>query len=155
MSTIVKEKIIEIKEKPSDVKRHQEIDKYGRSYATGKRKNAVAKVWIKKGTGKITVNGLDAIKYFGREILVNMVKAPFISSKNEDKFDVISNINGGGKSGQAGALAHGISKAITLYDPNSHKALRLNGFLTRDPRVVERKKYGYKKARKGQTYRKR
>jgi len=155
MSKIVKEKIIEIKEKSSDIKKHQEIDKYGRSYATGKRKNAVAKVWIKKGTGKITVNGLDAKKYFGREILVNLVKAPFISSKNEDKFDVISNINGGGKSGQAGALAHGISKAIVLYSPDSHKALRLNGILTSDPRVVERKKYGYKKARKGQTYRKR
>ena len=127
----------------------------GRAYATGKRKNAAARVWIKKGTGKITVNGLEAKKYLGREILFNIAKYPFVVTKNENKFDVEATIAGGGKSGHAGALAHGISKALVLFDPATHKTLRVGGFLTRDSRVVERKKYGLKKARKGQTYRKR
>ena len=154
MSVIIKEKIIEVKETSKiDVK--PVIDKLGRSYATGKRKNAVAKVWIKKGHGKILVNQLDALTYFGREILFNIAKAPFHATKNDQKFDVIAQIIGGGKSGQAGALAHGISKALVAFDYNTHSVLRSTGFLTRDSRVVERKKYGYKKARKGKTYRKR
>ncbi len=137
------------------VKKESKTDSLGRARATGKRKNAVARVWIKKGTGKITVNELEARKYFGREILFNIVKFPFVVTKNDNKFDVIATICGGGKSGQAGALAHGISKALADFDPESRKTLRVDGFLTRDSRVVERKKYGLKKARKGQTYRKR
>ncbi len=154
MSVVIKEKIIEVKEtSKSEVK--QKLDKLGRAYATGKRKNAIAKVWIKKGNGKISVNDREALTYFGREILFNIAKAPFHATKNEQKFDVIAQIIGGGKSGQAGALAHGISKALVAFDYNTHFTLRSTGFLTRDSRVVERKKYGYKKARKGKTYRKR
>lgn len=156
MASVIKEKILEIKEAlETPVVKEPKIDAQGRSYATGKRKNAAARVWIKKGTGKIKVNELDARLYFGREILVNVVKAPFGAAKSDNKYDVIATISGGGKSGQAGALAHGISKALVAFDPTTHKVLRTNGFLTRDPRVVERKKYGLKKARKGQTYRKR
>ena len=157
MSAIIKEKIIEVKEaaEAEVIVREKKIDAQGRAYATGKRKNAAARVWIKKGSGKITVNGRDVKPYLGREILVNVAKAPFGATKNENKFDVIATISGGGKSGQAGALAHGISKALVAFDPTTHKILRTNGFLARDPRVVERKKYGFKKARKGQTYRKR
>jgi len=157
MSAIIKEKIIEVKEVAAEtaIVREQKIDAQGRAYATGKRKNAAARVWIKKGTGKITVNNLEAKLYFGREILFNVVKAPFVTAKNDNKFDVVATISGGGKSGQAGALSHGISKALVAFDPTTHKALRVGGFLTRDSRVVERKKYGLKKARKAQTYRKR
>lgn len=155
--TSLKEKIIEAKlvaaEEP--VVREQKIDKLGRAYATGKRKNAAARVWIKKGTGKIKINGRDAKTYLGREILFNIAVAPFAAVKFENKFDVTATIAGGGLSGQAGALAHGISKALVAFDPSTHKVLRVGGFVTRDPRVVERKKYGLKKARKGQTYRKR
>ncbi|MBM3579581.1 MAG: 30S ribosomal protein S9 [Alphaproteobacteria bacterium] len=157
MSTLIKEKIVvkDVVESEGAPKREQKIDSLGRSYASGKRKNAAARVWIKKGHGKITVNDREARVYFGREILINIVKAPFIAAKSADKFDVVATIVGGGLSGQAGALAHGISKALVAFDPNNHKVLRVGGFLTRDPRVVERKKYGFKKARKGQTYRKR
>ena len=158
MSALIKEKIIEIKEKsePQDKKIYLQVrDSFGRSYATGKRKNAIAKVWIKQGTGKVTINDREVKGYFGREILVNIAKAPFGATKNENKFDVIATILGGGKSGQAGALSNGISKALVLFDPSNHSTLRAGGFLTRDPRVVERKKYGLKKARKAQTYRKR
>ena len=137
------------------VKREPKIDSLGRAQATGKRKNSIARVWIKKGTGKITINGREGREYLGREILFNIAKFPFGATKNENKFDVTANINGGGLSGQAGALAHGISKALTDFDPETRKVLRVEGFLTRDSRVVERKKYGLKKARKAQTYRKR
>jgi small subunit ribosomal protein S9 len=137
------------------VTKTKKIDEFGRSYATGKRKNAIAKVWLKKGNGKIIVNNQDINSYFGREILVNIAQSSFEATQNQQKFDVIAQLLGGGKSGQAGALLHGISKALTLFDPNNHQVLRQQGFLTRDSRVVERKKYGYKKARKGRTYRKR
>lgn len=156
MSAVIKEKIIEVIEtKEAPVKKEKVLDASGRAYATGKRKNAIARVWIKKGNGKITVNELDAKLYFGREILVNIAKAAFGATKNDNKLDVVAKIVGGGKSGQAGALAHGISKALVLFDPSTHSILRTGGFLTRDSRVVERKKYGLKKARKAQTYRKR
>ena len=147
--------IFEAAVEKTEVKREPKIDAQGRAAATGKRKNAAARVWIKKGTGKITVNDREARLYFGREILFNIVKYPFVVTKNDNKFDVIATISGGGKSGQAGALAHGISKALVAFDPETHKTLRVGGFLTRDSRVVERKKYGLKKARKAQTYRKR
>ncbi|NBV06313.1 MAG: 30S ribosomal protein S9 [Proteobacteria bacterium] len=156
MPSIVKEKIIEVTEVQESVTtKVKKIDAQGRSYATGKRKNAAARVWIKKGTGKILVNDRDARTYFGREILFNIIRFPFGATKNDNKFDVVATISGGGMSGQAGALAHGISKALVAFDPENHKPLKAGGFLTRDSRVVERKKYGLKKARKGQTYRKR
>jgi small subunit ribosomal protein S9 len=153
----LKEKIIEAKliEVEAPIVREQKIDSSGRAYATGKRKNAVARVWIKKGTGKIKINDRDGRTYLGREILFNIAKAPFGTVNLENKFDVVATISGGGLSGQAGALSHGISKALVAFDPSTHKALRTGGFLTRDSRVVERKKYGLKKARKAQTYRKR
>jgi small subunit ribosomal protein S9 len=131
------------------------IDKLGRSYATGKRKNSIARVWIKKGNGKFDINGKELDNYFGREILRAIVKQPLEATKTKDKFDIVATLNGGGLSGQAGALLLGISKALVAFDPENHPALRAGGFLTRDSRVVERKKYGLKKARKGQTYRKR
>ncbi len=156
MSATIKEKVIKIDQnKIEALPREQKIDAQGRSYATGKRKNAVAKVWIKKGTGKIEINDRDGRTYLGREILFNIIRFPFSATKNDNKFDVVATINGGGLTGQAGALAHGISKALVAFDPTNHQALKAGGFLTRDSRVVERKKYGLKKARKGQTYRKR
>lgn len=154
--TVAKEKIIEVTSQEGEaIVREQKIDAQGRSYATGKRKNAVARVWIKKGNGKVTINGRDGKTYLGREILFNIVRFPFGAVDQEKKFDVVATISGGGLSGQAGALAHGISKALVAFDPNNHQSLKTGGFLTRDSRVVERKKYGLKKARKGQTYRKR
>lgn len=154
--SVIKEKIIEIKEAldPAIV-REVKIDAQGRAYGTGKRKNAIARVWIKKGNGKVTINGRDGKKYLSREILFNIATAPFLATKNQNKFDVIATISGGGLSGQAGALSHGISKALVAFEPTTHQALRDGGFITRDSRVVERKKYGLKKARKAQTYRKR
>lgn len=156
MPSTIKEKILEVSaanEVSTD--RVKTVDAQGRAYATGKRKNAAARVWIKKGSGKITVNDRDAKTYFGREILFNIIRFPFGATKTDNKFDVVATISGGGLSGQAGALAHGISKALVAFDPEHHKPLKAGGFLTRDSRVVERKKYGLKKARKGQTYRKR
>lgn len=150
MATL-KEAIIEATQTTKEPK----IDKLGRAYATGKRKNSIARVWIKKGTGKFDVNGKDLKTYFGREILAVIVNQPLVATKNQDKFDIKTTIVGGGLSGQAGALLLGISKALVDFDPETHKTLRDGGFLTRDSRVVERKKYGLKKARKGQTYRKR
>lgn len=147
--------IIEAASELVEVKREPKIDAQGRASATGKRKNSAARVWIKKGTGKITINNRDGRTYLGREILFNIVNFPFVVTKNDNKFDVIATISGGGLSGQAGALAHGISKALSDFDPSIRKILRVGGFLTRDSRVVERKKYGLKKARKAQTYRKR
>ena len=158
MSITIKEqlaKIINTEEQVAVVTKIKQVDSLGRAYATGKRKNAIAKVWLKKGNGKITVNNQDVSSYFGREILVNIASSSFEVTQNQNKFDVVAQLLGGGKSGQAGALLHGISKALVLFDPNNHQVLRHQGFLTRDSRVVERKKYGYKKARKGQTYRKR
>ena len=147
--------IFEAASEAVEVKREPKIDAQGRASATGKRKNSAARVWIKKGTGKITINDRDGRTYLGREILFNIVNFPFVVTKNANKFDVIATISGGGLSGQAGALAHGISKALSDFDPSIRKILRVGGFLTRDSRVVERKKYGLKKARKAQTYRKR
>lgn len=138
-----------------EIKYECKVDSLDRAYATGKRKNAVARVWIKKGNGKLTINNKDGKKYLCREILFNIVNHPFDATNNRDKFDVVATITGGGLTGQAGALAHGISKALSYFDPEIRPTLRAEGFLTRDPRVVERKKYGLKKARKGKTYRKR
>ena len=127
----------------------------GRFYATGKRKNAIARVWLKRGTGKIIVNGKPAEKYLGRKILNVMINQPFVVTDNVGKCDIVATVLGGGLSGQAGAIRLGISKTLDKFDTMAHSILRKGGFLTRDSRVVERKKSGLKKARKAPTYRKR
>ena len=131
------------------------IDAQGRSYATGKRKNAIARVWIKRGTGKVTVNGRDSKVYFARPVLRMLMEQPFTTVNRLNEFDVICTVLGGGLSGQAGAVRHGISKALTYFDPEYRPALKLGGFLTRDSRVVERKKYGKAKARRSFQFSKR
>ena len=130
-------------------------DKFGRSYATGKRKNAVARVWVKPGKGKITVNDRTFENYFVRPVLRMMINQPFTVTNRMNEFDVVCTVSGGGLSGQAGAVRHGISKALTYYEPTLRPALKAGGFLTRDPRVVERKKYGRKKARRSFQFSKR
>jgi small subunit ribosomal protein S9 len=130
-------------------------DKLGRSYATGKRKDAVARVWIKPGKGKVTVNGKEMAAYFARPVLQMILKQPFTIANVEGQFDVMATVAGGGLSGQAGAVKHGISKALQLYEPTLRPALKAAGFLTRDSRVVERKKYGKAKARKSFQFSKR
>ena len=130
-------------------------DEFGRAYATGKRKDAVARVWIKPGSGKVTVNGKEMNKYFARPVLQMILRQPFTVSNVEDQFDVTATVKGGGLSGQAGAVKHGISKALQLYDPSLRGALKAAGFLTRDSRVVERKKYGKRKARRSFQFSKR
>lgn len=131
------------------------IDAQGRAYATGKRKDAVARVWIKPGTGKVTVNGRDQETYFARPVLRMIIHQPFGVADREGQFDVNCTVKGGGLSGQAGAVRHGISKALTLYEPGLRPVLKKGGFLTRDSRVVERKKYGRAKARRSFQFSKR
>jgi len=138
---------------PEDVK--PQLDAFGRAYATGKRKNAVARVWIKPGTGKITVNGRDSPVYFARPVLRMLINQPFAVANRTSQYDVVCTVLGGGLSGQAGAVRHGISKALTYYEPGLRPVLKLNGFLTRDSRVVERKKYGRAKARRSFQFSKR
>lgn len=130
-------------------------DDLGRSYATGKRKDAVARVWIKPGSGKVTVNGKPINDYFARPVLQMILKQPFQVANVEGQFDVVATVAGGGLSGQAGAVKHGISKALQLYDPMLRSPLKAAGFLTRDSRVVERKKYGKAKARRSFQFSKR
>ena len=135
--------------------RPQELDKQGRAYATGRRKDAVARVWIKPGTGKVTVNGRDVVVYFARPVLRMLLKQPFEIVARIDQYDVMCTVAGGGLSGQAGAVRHGISKALTYYEPTLRAVLKKGGFLTRDSRVVERKKYGKAKARRSFQFSKR
>lgn len=130
-------------------------DKFGRSYATGKRKDAVARVWIKPGTGKITVNDRELEAYFPRPVLRMIINQPFAVTNRNSQFDVFCTVTGGGLSGQAGAIRHGISKCLNLFEPELRGELKKNGFLTRDPRVVERKKYGKAKARRSFQFSKR
>lgn len=130
-------------------------DDLGRSYATGKRKDAVARVWIKPGSGKVTVNGREMNKYFARPVLQMVLRQPFDVAGVAGEFDVMATVKGGGLSGQAGAVKHGISKALQLYEPSHRAALKAAGFLTRDSRVVERKKYGKRKARRSFQFSKR
>ena len=130
-------------------------DEQGRAYATGKRKDAVARVWVKPGSGKVTVNGKEMDKYFARPVLQLIVRQPFGVAGVDGEFDVYATVTGGGLSGQAGAVKHGISKALQLYDPSLRGALKAAGFLTRDSRVVERKKYGKRKARRSFQFSKR
>ncbi|MEE9313795.1 MAG: 30S ribosomal protein S9 [Rhizobiaceae bacterium] len=154
----------------------RKVDDLGRSYATGKRKDAIARVWLKPGTGKITIIGAtkkrdvqkknrkegskatkerDFTEYFARPVLQMVIKQPLITSDRETQFDIVATVTGGGLSGQAGALRHGISKALTYYEPELRGALKAAGFLTRDSRVVERKKYGRAKARRSFQFSKR
>ncbi|BBU61927.1 30S ribosomal protein S9 [Methylosinus sp. C49] len=136
-------------------KYEQKLDKYGRAYATGKRKNAVARVWIKPGTGKITVNGRDVAVYFARPVLRMILQQPLGVANRVDQYDLVVSVAGGGLSGQAGAVRHGLAKALTHYEPELRTALKREGFLTRDSRVVERKKYGKRKARRSFQFSKR
>ena len=142
-------------EAETTVAREPVRDELGRSYATGKRKDAVARVWIKPGSGKVTVNGKDMDAYFARPVLQMILRQPFQVAGVEGQFDVMATVAGGGLSGQAGAVKHGVSKALQLYDPSLRGALKAAGFLTRDSRVVERKKYGKAKARKSFQFSKR
>ncbi len=123
-------------------------DQWGRAYATGKRKNAIARVWLKPGTGKFLINGREITVYFARPVLRMLLAQPFDIANRKDQFDVMCTVSGGGLSGQAGAVRLGISKALTLYEPGLRPVLKKGGFLTRDARVVERKKYGRAKARR-------
>ncbi len=131
------------------------IDEHGRSYATGKRKNSIARVWIKPGSGKVTVNGRDQEVYFARPVLRLIIRQAFEVSDRIDSYDVVATVKGGGLSGQAGAVRHGITKALTYYEPALRRPLKAAGFITRDSRVVERKKYGRAKARKSFQFSKR
>jgi small subunit ribosomal protein S9 len=133
----------------------QKLDAHGRAYATGKRKNAVARVWIKPGNGKITINGRDFEKYFARPVLQMILMQPIMAVERKDQYDIVATVVGGGLSGQAGAVRHGVSRALTYYEPELRSALKSAGFLTRDSRVVERKKYGRAKARRSFQFSKR
>jgi small subunit ribosomal protein S9 len=137
------------------VLREQEIDAQGRAYATGRRKDAVARVWLKPGTGKIVVNGRDQEVYFARPSLRLVINQPFGITERTGQYDVIATVKGGGLSGQAGAVKHGIAQALSKYEPTLRSAVKAEGFLTRDSRTVERKKYGKAKARKSFQFSKR
>jgi small subunit ribosomal protein S9 len=139
----------------ADVMPEPKIDPQGRAYATGKRKNAIARVWIKPGAGRVTVNGRDIEVFFARPVLRMIINQPFAAADRESLFDTVCTVTGGGLSGQAGAVRHGISKALTLFEPTLRPALKAGGFLTRDSRVVERKKYGRRKARRSFQFSKR
>ncbi|MFT0861797.1 30S ribosomal protein S9 [Ancylobacter sp. G4_0304] len=145
-----------LKTQADDAPKHvQKLDKFGRAYATGKRKNAVARVWVRPGTGKITVNERTLEVYFARPVLRMIINQPFGVANRVGQYDIVATVSGGGLSGQAGALRHGISRALTYYEPELRSPLKKGGFLTRDSRVVERKKYGKAKARRSFQFSKR
>jgi small subunit ribosomal protein S9 len=135
--------------------REQELDKQGRAYATGRRKDATARVWLKPGTGKVTVNGRDQEIYFARPTLRLVIDQPFAITDRQGQYDVVATVKGGGLSGQAGAVKHGIAQALSKYEPALRTTVKAAGFLTRDSRVVERKKYGRAKARRSFQFSKR
>jgi small subunit ribosomal protein S9 len=150
------DQLSQLKPAAADAPRYvKKIDKHGRAYATGKRKDAVARVWVKPGSGKITVNTRAFEVYFARPVLRMMIQQPLVSSNRQGQFDVICTVSGGGLSGQAGAVRHGLSKALTNFEPELRGVLKKGGFLTRDSRVVERKKYGRAKARRSFQFSKR
>src|SRR5688572_1578588 len=142
-------------EAPETPRRVQKLDRQGRAYATGKRKNAVARVWIKPGAGKIEVNTKEFEVFFARPVLRMLIQQPLVAANRNTQYDVICTVSGGGLSGQAGAVRHGISKALTYFEPELRTTLKRGGFLTRDSRVVERKKYGRAKARRSFQFSKR
>ena len=131
------------------------LDKFGRAYATGKRKDAVARVWIKPGSGRVTINDRDLDKYFARPVLRMILRQPLLAAGRDNQYDIVCSVQGGGLSGQAGAIRHGISRALTYYEPALRGVLKKGGFLTRDSRTVERKKYGKAKARRSYQFSKR
>lgn len=133
----------------------QKLDDQGRAYATGKRKDAIARVWIKPGPGRIQINGRDFETYFARPVLRMILQQPLVLAERVGQYDIICTVTGGGLSGQAGAVRHGLSKALTHYEPELRPVLKKQGFLTRDARVVERKKYGRRKARRSFQFSKR
>ena len=133
----------------------QKIDAQGRAYATGKRKDAIARVWVKPGSGRITVNDKEFVAYFARPVLQMILQQPIVAANRNGQYDIVATVTGGGLSGQAGAVRHGISKALTYYEPELRAVLKKGGFLTRDARVVERKKYGRAKARRSFQFSKR
>jgi small subunit ribosomal protein S9 len=135
--------------------REQQLDKFGRAYATGRRKDAVARVWLKPGSGKVEVNGRDQAVYFARPSLRLVINQPFDVADRRGQYDVVCTVKGGGLSGQAGAVKHGIAQALSRFEPALRSAVKQAGFLTRDPRVVERKKYGRAKARRSFQFSKR
>ena len=139
----------------STIVREPKIDSLGRSYATGRRKESAARVWVKRGTGKILINGKDMMSYFARPVLQMQLNFVFDVTERKDQFDVFATVKGGGLSGQAGAIRHGLSRALSLFEPDLRKPLKSAGMLTRDSRVVERKKYGRAKARKSFQFSKR
>jgi small subunit ribosomal protein S9 len=145
----------EIAQNPAAPLREQELDAQGRAYATGRRKDATARVWLKPGTGKVTVNGKDQEVYFARPTLRLIINQPFAITEREGQYDIVATVKGGGLSGQAGAVKHGISQALTKYEPELRATVKAAGFLTRDSRVVERKKYGRAKARRSFQFSKR
>jgi len=140
---------------PEAPKYVKKVDKFGRAYATGKRKDAVARVWIKPGAGKIVVNTREVEIYFARPVLRMLIQQPLVAANRQGQYDIVCTVSGGGLSGQAGAVRHGISKALMHYEPDLRPVLKSNGFLTRDSRVVERKKYGRAKARRSFQFSKR
>ncbi|RTL50354.1 MAG: 30S ribosomal protein S9 [Bradyrhizobiaceae bacterium] len=140
---------------PEAPKHEKKVDKQGRAYATGKRKDAVARVWIKPGSGKIQVNTRELEVYFARPVLRMLIQQPIVAAARQGQYDVVATVAGGGLSGQAGAVRHGISKALTNFEPDLRGVLKKGGFLTRDSRVVERKKYGKAKARRSFQFSKR
>jgi small subunit ribosomal protein S9 len=145
----------EIAARPAAPLREQELDAQGRAYATGRRKDATARVWIKPGTGKVTINGRDQEVYFARPTLRLIIDQPFSITDRQGQYDVIATVKGGGLSGQAGAVKHGIAQALSKYEPALRSTVKAAGFLTRDSRVVERKKYGRAKARRSFQFSKR
>ena len=146
---------LKVDDKEEAVVNEPKIDTLGRSYATGRRKESTARVWVKRGTGKISINGKEMISYFARPVLQMQLNFVFDVTERKDQFDVIATVKGGGLSGQAGAVRHGLSRALSLFEPDLRKPLKSAGMLTRDSRVVERKKYGRAKARKSFQFSKR
>ena len=146
---------LKVDDKEEAILNEQKIDTLGRSYATGRRKESTARVWVKRGTGKISINGKEMVNYFARPVLQMQLNFVFDVTERKDQFDVIATVKGGGLSGQAGAVRHGLSRALCLFEPDLRKPLKSAGMLTRDSRVVERKKYGRAKARKSFQFSKR
>ena len=146
---------LKVDDKEEVVVNEPKIDTLGRSYATGRRKESTARVWVKRGTGKISINGKEMVNYFARPVLQMQLNFVFDVTERKDQFDVIATVKGGGLSGQAGAVRHGLSRALSLFEPDLRKPLKSAGMLTRDSRVVERKKYGRAKARKSFQFSKR
>ena len=146
---------LKVDDKEEAIINEPKIDTLGRSYATGRRKESTARVWVKRGTGKISINGKEMVSYFARPVLQMQLNFVFDVTERKDQFDVIATVKGGGLSGQAGAVRHGLSRALSLFEPDLRKPLKTAGMLTRDSRVVERKKYGRAKARKSFQFSKR